>query len=82
MYDSNTRINYILGGGTPEPIKLYPETQEILNSFQTPANPEGWNRLGMDEEFDTLEDAESTFYKWESEYIEYIKCRRANQYGV
>ena len=73
LWDSNTRINYILEGEEPEPIKLYEETREILDSFHEPTNPEGWNRLGMDETFDTLEDAEAFFYGNEKMYIDYIK---------
>ena len=76
LYDSNTRINYILEGAEPMPITLYPETREILDSFHEPTNPEGWNRLGMDEQFSTLEDAEEFFYGNEKAFVEYIRKER------
>lgn len=73
LYDSNTRIGCILEGGEPEPIRLYPESREILDSFHEPTNPKGWNRLGMDEEFETLEEAEAFFYGNENAFIEHIR---------
>lgn len=72
LWDSNTRINCRLDGVEPEPIKLYPETQEILDSFHEPTNPEGWNRLTLDEQFDSLEDAEEFFYKNEDAFVNRI----------
>ena len=72
LWDSNTRINYRLGGGDPEPIKLYLETQEILDSFHEPTNPEGWNRLTLDEEFGSLEEAEEFYYRSEDGLVKHI----------
>lgn len=79
LWDSNTRINYRLDGVEPEPIKLYPETQEILDSFHEPTNPEGWNRLTLDEQFGTLEDAEEFFYKNEDAFVKRILELRREQ---
>ena len=72
LWDSNTRINYRLDGVEPEP-------QEILDSFHEPTNPEGWNRLTLDEQFDTLEDAEEFFYKNEDAFVKRILELRKEQ---
>ena len=58
-----------LNGEVPEPMHLYPETEEIVKAFQTPENADGWNCLGLDMEFDTLEEAYTKFYENENRYI-------------
>ena len=72
LYDSNVRISCRISGNEPTPITLYEETQEILDSFHEPTNPEGWNRLGMDVKFNTIDDAEEFYYRNENAFVKRI----------
>lgn len=77
MGESYKRERARLKGETPEPMHLYPETEEIAKSFQTLTNEEGWNCFGNDMEFDTLEDAYEMCYKNEDSFI----ARMAELFG-
>lgn len=78
MGESQDRVNARLRGEEPSPMHLYPETDEIVKSFQTPENAEGWQCFGLDAEFDSIEEAEREWLKNEDKFVSrLLECRRA-----
>ena len=73
--DKSQRRRDIIEGNDPKPIRLYPETEEIVKDFENNPTSDWWGvyRFGTFStefaDFDSIEDARAEFYSTESEDI-------------